>query len=85
MTLKGKLITSKTTSKVPALTQGKQYRLAQICPMYGGNIRIQPSPNPSQGPLTYIRTVIEVDNNGLRNPIPIYNFTETEEIISRRH
>ena len=82
--LKGRLLTSKITSEAPALTQGKQYRLAQICPMYGGNIRTQPSPDPSRGPLSYIMTIIRADDNGLQAHIPIYNFIETTKIMPRK-
>ena len=84
MALKGRLLTSKTTSNAPALTQGKQYRLAQISPMYGGNIITQPSPDPSKGPLSYIMAIIKKDDNGLETQIPIYNFIEPTEIISRK-
>ena len=84
MALKGRLLTSRITSRTPALTQGKQYKLTKISPMYGGNIRTQPSPDPSKGPLSYIMTVIEADDNELEAQPPIYNFVETTEIIPRK-
>ena len=85
MALEGSLLTSRTTSETPALTRGKQYKLTQICPMYGGNIRIQPSLDSSQGPLSYIRTIIKADDNGKQKPIPIHNFIETRKIMSKRN
>ena len=83
LTLKGKFLTSKITSESAGITEGKQYKVITMTPMYGGNFQVQPT-SESQGPLCYIEVTTETDGKNTQKIVPIYNFIEAAETILKR-